>query len=42
LAVLKNYENRTFRYPQAEPEKVPTTGRHPSEPFKILDNGGDH
>jgi lysine 2,3-aminomutase len=40
-AVLKNYENRIFRYPQSEPEKVSTTGRPPHGPFKILNNGGN-
>ena len=40
-AVLKNYENRTFRYPQAEPEKVSTTTHQTHGPFKILNNGGD-
>ena len=40
-AVLKNYENRIFRYPQTEPEKVSTAGRQPHRPFKILNNGGN-
>ncbi len=39
--VLKNYENRIFRYPQAEPEKVSTTGHQPNGLFKILNNGGN-
>jgi lysine 2,3-aminomutase len=39
--VLKNYENRIFRYPQPEPEKVPTTTDSKGELFKILNNGGN-
>jgi lysine 2,3-aminomutase len=40
-AVIKNYENRIFHYPQAEQEKVSTTGQSSSGPFKILDDGRD-
>jgi len=38
-AVLRNYENRIFRYPQVEEEQVSTIGPGTSGPFKILDNG---
>jgi len=40
-AILKNYEGRVFRYPQAEPDKVSTTPQQANGPFKILKNGGE-
>lgn len=40
-AVLKNYENRIFRYPQVQPEPVSTTTHPSSGLFKILNNGGE-
>jgi lysine 2,3-aminomutase len=40
-AVLKNFENRIFQYPQPKPEKVPATTNSNGERFKILNNGGN-
>ena len=40
-ALLKNYEDRIFRYPQAEPEKDPALEEGRTNGlFKILNNGG--
>ncbi len=41
---LRNYEDRTFYYPQAKPDPIPVSSPQgngqPSDLFKILNNGG--